>query len=70
MQRFKVMVSSDDQFRQVEEFLAAERAFVAGSSRRFKFVATGDLTAAQQRRIVEFGARVVPDGAYDLEQFS
>jgi hypothetical protein len=67
MARYKVMTTDDDQLRQVEEFLAAEKAVVAGSSRRLRFVATGNLTPAQQRHIVHLGARVVKDSVYDLE---
>jgi hypothetical protein len=65
MTRYKVMVSTEDQLRQVEAFLAAEKACVVGSSMRLKFIATGNLTRAQQSRITDLGARVVQDVAYD-----
>lgn len=67
MERCKVLATSDDQLRQIEEYLAAERARVIGSSKRLKFIATGGLTRAQRDRIVGFGARVVDDFSYDPE---
>ncbi|MCJ8157061.1 hypothetical protein [Sphingomonas sp. LaA6.9] len=58
--RYKIKTNSLDVFRKAKSLVAGETQIFVSSERRLS-LSTGDLSAATKAKLINLGARVVPD---------